>query len=186
MSSVAYAQLPIGFGIKAGVALTDAYAPGGGDPDLGPYTTQSYTKDYIVGPFVDLRLPLGLGAEADALYRPVSLQYISFGVTGSTYVVPSSMGRYTTWEFPILAKYRLPLPHIKPMIEIGPSFRAHASGAMALQDKGFTVGGGVEFKLPLIRLSSDLRYTRWASSDLVYGNFTPNRNQVELLFGISF
>lgn len=169
----AYAQLPFGFGIKGGLGLTDAYAT------VGSAFTQSAAKDPIVGAFAELRLPFGLGAEADALYRPVSLE----ANPGTTSFLPPN-GRYTTWEFPILAKYRLPVWHIKPIVEVGPSFRSHSSGALALTSSGLTVGGGVEFKVPVVRLSSDLRYTRWTQSD--FTDVLPNANQVELLFGISF
>lgn len=174
----AYAQLPIGFGIKGGVGLTDAY--GIAQPISG-LTTQSSAKDYIVGPFVELRLPFGFGVEADGLYRPVSFQSLPedfrIGILSSR--------RYTTLEFPVLAKYRLRLPHIKPVIEAGPAFRYHSSDAPQLTSTGFTMGAGIEFKLPVIRLSSDLRSTRWASTTSV-NDFNPNLNQVELLFGISF
>jgi hypothetical protein len=94
------------------------------------------------------------------------------------------VNRYTTFEFPVLAKYRLPIRDIKPIVEAGPSFRAGGSN-YGLRRFGFTVGGGVQFNLPVIRLSSDLRYTRWDSNSLIY-NDQPNSNQVELLFGISF
>jgi hypothetical protein len=96
--------------------------------------------------------------------------------------------RVNTFEFPLLAKYRLPVSRIKPVLEVGPSFRVGGSNnylTYNLAHDGFTVGGGLEFKLPLLRLSTDLRYTRWARSSST-AEATPNNNQVELLFGFSF
>jgi hypothetical protein len=173
----AYAQLPIDFGIKGGISLTDAYNASNSEP----FRTSSNAKDYIVGPFVDLRLVKDLGVEADALFRPVDL--VSFPKPGDIV----SVNHFTTWEFPVLAKYRFrcPLPILRPIIEAGPSFRAHAGSAPGLTASGFTLGGGVELKLPVVRLSSDLRYTRWQSPGSPTA-ISPEVNQVELLFGISF
>jgi hypothetical protein len=177
VSLSAYAQFPIDFGIKGGVSLTDAYR----SSSSGPFGTSSNAKDYIVGPFLDLRLVKDIGVEADALFRPVD--FVSFARVGDIL----SVSRFTTWEFPILAKYRfrLPFPILRPTIEAGPSFRAHARSAPGLTASGFTAGGGVELKLPVIRLSSDLRYTRWQSPGSPTST-SPELNQVELLFGISF
>ncbi len=173
---VAYAQLPLGYGVKGGVALTNEY--GTPPSTLG---ISSNGKDYIVGPFVELRLLLGVSIEADALYQPVSLQDLS-KVGGSLIT-----GNYASWEFPVLAKYhfRLPVPLVKPLVEAGPSFRVHSGSLPDLKVNGVTFGGGVEFKLPVIRLSSELRYTRWASPGSAAIS-SPNVNQVELLFGVSF
>jgi len=96
-------------------------------------------------------------------------------------------GRYTTWEFPVLAKYRVrtPLPLLRPLVEAGPSFRANAKSALSLTADGITVGGGIECKLAVIRVSGEVRYTRWqspGSSALA----SPNLNQAELLFGVAF
>jgi len=175
ISCVAYAQSPLGFGIKGGVALTNEY--GLTQTTLG---ITSNGKDYIVGPFAELRFPFGFGVEADALYQQVNLRNLPQIGTLTT-------ASYMSWEFPVLAKYRfrLPVPLIKPLIEAGPAFRAHSSSLPDLTAAGFAFGGGVEFKLPLIRLSSDLRYTRWASPGSA-ATTSPNVNQVELLFGIAF
>ena len=167
MTGAAYAQSPLGFGIKGGFPLTDAYT------QSAIVNAATNGKNYIVGPFAEIRLPFGLGVEGDALYHPVSLTNLT--------------STRATWEFPILAKYRfsLPVPLIKPLIEAGPAFRAHSSDLPNLTGNGFTFGGGVEFKLPVIRLSSDVRYTRWKSAGTGTNAF-PNANQVELLFGIGF
>lgn len=175
-SSVAEAQSPLGYGIKGGVALTDEYG--------SPQSTLGITsdgKDYIVGPFVELRLLHGVSVEADALYQQVNLQNLS-AIAGSL-----TKSSYVSWEFPVLAKYHfgLPVPLVRPLIEAGPAFRAQSGSLPGFTASGFTFGGGVEFKLPLIRLSSDLRYTRWASPGSTT-TASPNVNQVELLFGLSF
>lgn len=147
----------------------------------------SDNKDYIIGPTVELRLPLNLSVEADALYRPLSLKTQTG--TSSTSFTSSYSTRVSTWEFPILAKYRLPIPLAKPYIDAGPSFRHVGQLGSRLSSTGFAVGGGVEFHLPLVRVSPELRYTRWADdSKPASGTFRPasNLNQAELLVGFSF
>ena len=177
VSCIAYAQLPVDFGIKGGFSLTDAY---GHCCNTQPSATYSNAKDYLVGPFVELQLIKGFSVEADGLFRPVNL------VSSATLTNAFSVSRFTTWEFPVLAKVRLGrFPVIKPLIEAGPSFRVHVNRAPNLTADGFTAGAGVEFKLPVIHLSSDLRYTRWTSPGSA-ASTSPNLNQVELLFGISF
>jgi hypothetical protein len=177
ISCAAYAQLPLGFGVKGGFSLTDAY---GRCCNTQPSSTYSNAKDYIVGPFVELRLVKGLSVEADGLFRPVNL------VNSSQITNIFTVSHYTTWEFPLLAKVRLgSFPIVKPLIEAGPSFRAHTNSAPDITADGLTVGGGVELKVPLIHLSSELRYTKWKSPGSA-ASTSPNVNQVELLFGISF
>src|SRR5712692_10381755 len=85
----AFSQRLISFGVKGGVPLTDALS-------------QSRSKNYVIGPMVELKLPLGFAIEADALYRPLNL-------TAGSYTFGSSIARsfedVGSAEFPILAKY---------------------------------------------------------------------------------
>ena len=60
-SGAALAQ-PVSFGLKAGLPLTDLVSTVQGD-------TTAATRRYLVGPEVEVRLPLGLRVEFDALYR---------------------------------------------------------------------------------------------------------------------
>jgi hypothetical protein len=190
IAMTASAQSPVVFGVKGGIGITDAFSPGGDPPVV---FSQSATKDYIIGPTVDLRLPLGLSLEADALYRPESLEIQSVVVTNPTTnptlsTTPFEKQRVNTFEFPLLVKYRLPVSRIKPVLEVGPSFRAGGSNNYLTYDlahSGFTIGGGLEYKLPVLRLSTDLRFTEWAKSSST-SEATPNNNQVELLFGFTF
>jgi hypothetical protein len=164
----ASAQSPVGFGLKGGFPLTKPYS------ESGLQSGATNGRNYIVGPFAELRLDFGLSVEGDALYRPVSATNL--------------VSTHATWEFPVLVKYHfsLPAPIVKPLVEAGPAFRAHSSDLPNLTGDGFVIGAGVEFKLPLIRLSSDLRYVRWGSGNASGSNAFPNANQVEFLVGIGF
>ena len=59
------AQSPFGFGLKAGVPLNDALST---SPSSAiPYFEN--THRYVIGPFVEVRLPARFSVEVDALYR---------------------------------------------------------------------------------------------------------------------
>src|SRR5947208_11916846 len=85
---------PLGAGLKVGVPLTD-FVNAASNSNLRYLTT---TNRYLVGPFVELRLPFGLGVEFDALYRHLNYQELASSFTSSTTA--------NAWEFPLVAKYR--------------------------------------------------------------------------------
>jgi len=96
------------FGVLGGVRTTSSFT--------GDLTDES--KRYVIGPSVDLRLPLRFSAEVDALYR-------RFGYS-STFVAPIIPGSVTVtrerdnaWEVPVPAKYRLPIRGLHPFAGIG-------------------------------------------------------------------
>ncbi len=173
-------------GVIGGVGLTDAFS---NSSIIGVDTnsqTFSDAKDYIFGPSLQVNLPFGLAVEGDALYRPLSF------ATKNTVLssVISSSTRISSWEFPVLAKYRLPIPLAKPFIEAGPSFRTAGHMGGNLSNAGFTVGGGIELHAILVRISPQLRYTHWSADSAPATGVSPggssNQNQAEFLVGFSF
>jgi hypothetical protein len=192
------AQIPVSAGVKGGVALTDAFQRTsfliGDFYPYGELVTHFYSpsKDYLVGPFIELRLPFGLGVEADALYRYVHLSSaLETTVSAGSNLTPSTLSTLGenshVWEFPILAKYRFKLPIARPYLDAGPSFRVTNSFASALSNHGFAAGAGVDVKALVLHISPEVRYTRWGS-DSSAAAYLPhsNVNQVELLVGIAF
>ncbi len=193
LATAASAQWPVSIGVKGGVALTDAFENTnflyGDFYPYGEITIHNYSdsKDYLVGPFVDLRLPLGLGVEADALYRSLHLATV-YAFAGGTPV--PDLQRDNTWEFPILAKYRFKLPIARPYVDAGPSFRTSRSiSQTTLSNPGIAAGAGVDVKALLLHISPEIRYTRWAADSIQAGTSGPphsNVNQVEFLVGVAF
>lgn len=185
---MATAQHLLSFGIKGGVPMTGAFADTtthGVDTILHAFTDG---KNYMIGPTAELNLPLGLSVEVDALYRPLNL-------TTTNTVVPrlttTRSNDINSWEFPILGKYHFAhLPIVKPYAEAGPIFRHVASDASYLSKAGFALGGGVDLKLPILRIGPEIRYSRWGGDKTASPFFTvvaPSRlNQAEFLIGISF
>jgi hypothetical protein len=194
---------PFGFGLKAGVPLTDLVATVP-SPRFG---FNSDTKRFVIGPTAELRLPFGLGIEVDALYRRLNYE-------GSGTLVDVLTNNRTTgnaWEFPVLGKYRFPSKVVRPYVEAGIAFdtlsglsqtvtstllpnrvtTSTTSNPPELKNtttRGFVMGAGIEIKALVIRLSPSLRYTRWGSSHIEdpLGLIRSNRNQAEFLLGITF
>ena len=191
---------PVGFGVKAGVPLTNFVSAA----HSGTFDWDSSTNRYIVGPTVELRLPGGFGIEVDALYR--RLHYNGSGLVGNAFTSSSTTGN--NWEFPLLFKYRIPTEVVKPYIDAGIAWntltgiRQTVSNAASTVSSGFTanppelhrnvsegfvVGVGVDVHV-LLHISPEVRYTRWGSGLLQDANgiLQTKRDQAEFLVGITF
>jgi hypothetical protein len=152
------------------------------------------STNFIIGPTFQVNLPLSLRFEVDALYRPYSFSETSVTLTGSGITTVSAM----QWSFPFLLQYRIktPLPLVKPFVEAGVSFDHLADissaasnitsgpGTLLRQSNASVVlGGGVDVKIPFIRLSGELRYIHEGSADF---QAISNLNQAEVLVGVHF
>lgn len=184
-SGMSYGQR-ISFGVKSGVPLTDAFSDQttqGVDTMVHSF---SESKNYVIGPVIELGLPLGFAVEADALYRPLNL-------TVDSTIVPQPTIRSETdiasWEFPILGKYYLfHTPGLHPYVEVGPIFRAVGHEAPYLSNSGVALGGGVNIQIWKLRIMPELRYSRWGhdAATAALAAFPSNLNQAEFLIGIGF
>ncbi|HUE03990.1 MAG TPA: hypothetical protein VMR62_30840 [Bryobacteraceae bacterium] len=144
----------------------------------------SVSKRYVVGPELDIGLPLGLGFEADALYRREGFQ--------SSDLTTHENGN--SWQFPLLLKYRLPFPLVKPVLECGYAPRVingPISDYASPVSHGIVIGGGVQFGIGRLRLSPVVRYTHWNNVGVVV--VFPNgptiqsaQNQVDILVGVGW
>lgn len=142
-----------------------------------------------IGPTVQVNLPAGFRFEIDALYRPIAYQI-------ATSVVTTNISG-SQWRFPVLLQYRLgkhPLVH--PYVEGGLSFDTltnlqRAAGLLSTQpgavvkttDAGLVLGFGADIKVPFIRISPEIRYTRQFSSEF---QGISELNQAEFLVGLRF
>jgi hypothetical protein len=190
-------------GIKAGVRLGDEFSG-----SFGAISDES--KRYTVGPMLDLRLPLRLGIEFDVLYQPVGYTAQNFDFDFFT-----SRERSNSWEFPVIAKYRLPgFARAAPYVGIGYAPRvvygSRVDGVIEYDQRGniiavsstkldtnfdtthgLVIEGG--FKLPVSRfhIAPEIRYTRWNKSFLNLGGlhgfgYSSQQDQVEVLFGLTW
>jgi hypothetical protein len=174
----AFGAGPLAFGVKGGTALNDlvdAQAP-----------VQSLFRRWTLGPMIDLDLPLGLGVEFDALYRSTGYE-----------VSPNLQTSSSSWEFPLLVKYKFKGAVARPYVGAGVSFRHIGDLSLLNQpaqvfqfqsgSTGFVMEGGVRIDLKLIKLAPELRYTYWGNQPLKIGNLVQyGQNQVEVLIGLTF
>jgi hypothetical protein len=153
-------------GFRAGVPLTDALNTSG--------VFKSKPKRYTVGPSLELRLPMGIGFEFDALYRKMA------------YAAGGSETSASSWQFPLLFKYRLPAPVAHPFVTAGPVFHSLGEALNFGPDRGFALGGGLDIKLPKVHVSPEVRYTRWGGTKDRTPGVLFNKNQVDFLVGFTF
>ncbi len=158
-----HAQL-IDWGVKGGFPMKDALD--------SAISLKPSSQHWTVGPMVELNLPLGLGVEANALYRKVG------AATASTLYESSS------WTFPVLAKYKFPGTLARVYAVGGYSFRTIAD-IPSLWDSnsaGFVLGAGIRYNLKLIKISPEFRWTRYSGNPTT----TATKDQADFLIGITF
>ena len=170
-----------------------------------PTYGSSNSKPYLVGPKIEVGLPLHFALEADMLYSRL----------GNTSYIPSIANESTirtianSWAFPVLVKYRLPVARTHPFLSLGLGPR-HASGRInaihygyypsdvtfssvgwQAHDHAWVLGGGIEIGLWKIRTTPELRYLRWkvpsspSPNDASYYLTVP-QNEGQLLLGIGW
>jgi Outer membrane protein beta-barrel domain len=157
----------LSYGFKIGAPITDIVE--------GKGNVTASTTRMTIGPMFDIRLPMGLGIEADALYKRFSANSGSGNQSAGS------------WEFPILGKYRMPGIIARPYAEAGFTFNKLGSiAAFKLEDrKGIVLGAGVDVSLPKVHIAPEIRYTRF-NQKTTFLSLIPNVNQAEFLVGISF
>jgi hypothetical protein len=168
-TSVVSSAQSVGVGLKIGTLLSDALSP----------KNDGTNHALVIGPSVELRLPVGLSIEADALYQSGELDSLTPGAS--------------RWQFPIVAKHDFLKGPLRPYVEGGLSF-SHLTdlkdipGVIHSSNYGFVLGAGLDFKLLFFRVSSEVRYNVWAFKDIINpsSNFDQKRGQALLLVGFGF
>ena len=191
VSTSAFAQFAIG--VKGGAPLTDFFHV----VDNPGATFRSSSTPFIVGPTIEVHFPFGFGVEFDALYR-------KFHYDASSNLVDAVVNgkAANAWEFPILLKYRVPGVIVRPFLDAGFAFDHWSGVSQVIQtpsslltntnvsgtNKGVVLGAGLEFNLHLVRVSPEIRYTRWGATNLADfgGVLRSNKNQAEVLIGLTF
>ncbi len=185
-ASIAGAQ-SLSVGILGGAPFSDIVK--NGSVNINSTTFSPTSPHFTIGPTIQVNLPLGLRIEVDALFRPYDLS-----VSGPQ-VNQDLSGQQ--WRFPALLQYRFKTPLVKPFVSAGFSYE-HLSGISSAfktaitsgpgtllhQDNvGIVLGAGADIKVPLVRVSGELRYTRLILSD--FANVS-DLNQAEVIFGVHF
>jgi hypothetical protein len=177
-SSLLPAQLVVG--VKGGLPLNDAIKL---RSQVSNRTVETSTTPFVIGPMIELRLPFGIGAEFDMLWKRYKQTVGSEGITDSS------------WELPLVAKYRLPGLVFRPYVEAGITHQRLGSVLTSLRAvsrldtaevtselrRGGVFGLGLEAGGGRTRFSLGGRYSRWQSTTLV-----PSANFIDVLAGITF
>lgn len=193
----------VSMGLKAGARLGDEFSDTNG-------TLHDESKRYTLGPMVELKLPVRFSLEVDALYQPVGYNVHNFDFNFST-----SRERSSSWQFPIVAKYRLPgVLRIAPYVGVGYAPRVvygsrvdgqinydlqgHITAVSSTKldttydtTHGLVIAGGATVPVSRFHISPEIRYTRWNRPFLDhegshgFGYFS-QQHQVELLFGLTW
>jgi hypothetical protein len=189
LASAAASGQSLSVGMLGGAGLNNVVH----SASVGSLQSVADSDNFTVGPSIRVNLPLSLRIEVDAIYRPYHFSFLGSGSSAATYLVSAQQ-----WRFPVLLQYRLGgAPLVHPFVEAGLSFDHLASisdaansvitsGPGALlhpSDASFVLGGGVDVKIPFVRLSGELRYSRQTVSNFAA---ISNLNQAEVLFGVHF
>jgi hypothetical protein len=134
-----------------------------------------------VGPALEIHPTRHLSIELNGFYRPLRENYKIVLDNGTVYS-SFTYTRAATWQFPVLAKYRVRWGKVKPFAEAGPSFRLPVA---SLSAEGATAGAGVEMQWHALHIAPAFRFTRWGTGDSpASSEFV--RNEATVLVGFSF
>lgn len=170
------------------------------------------TKKYVIGPTMEIRVVTRWAVELDALYNRTD--YSGFvGIQSPVYPIGvgviSSSAVVNSWEFPVMVKHRFSFDRVGLFVDAGPSFRYVGVSSQVtstifgappnvtsfttdhpneLQNRfsaGFTVGGGIELHYGKLRISPEVRYTRWGFPNIEQGALASNPDQLTFLLGLT-
>jgi hypothetical protein len=180
LSVAAYAQRPSP-GLKVGVPVSAVCVA----ESRTRFGSANVCADrYLIGPAIAVEIAGPLSLDFAALFTRMQLQG---GVRpASIYPSFSTQRDGTSWEFPIMGKYRLLRRRLGPFVGVGPTFRrVHFNGQNTIVDisgppsgqvvtsvsdveetrwqAGLVLGGGMELRTRFVRFSPELRYSHWVS-----------------------
>jgi hypothetical protein len=111
---------------------------------------------------------------------------------------------FNQWEIPGLFKYNISLGHFRPFVDFGASYRhissigqetflgsgpTYLDNSAAIANRnsfGGVAGFGITFKKGPFELTPEARYTRWTNNSFAADGLRSNKDQGDILLGISF
>lgn len=158
--------------------------------DQAPYGFDE-SKIFTVGPTAEVALPHHFAIETGFLFKRIGTSY-RFRYNNSDF---NQRLRGNSFEIPVVGKYYLHDRSIfKPYLGLGVAARRtfqtselspprSTFESLSPWGLGAVAAAGVQFGAGRLKLSPEVRYTRWSRE----GQQIPrNRNQAEFLLGISF
>lgn len=175
------------FGFKGGIPLNRVFEggtpTGAGVVPVARNIASRASGNWVVGPTAELHLPFGLGVEANALYRRYEVTQTQPGVAE----VKRAGG---SWEFPLLAKVRIPAVVVQPYLGAGIHFQNLRElpaffGQPTTNRFGSVLAAGISLPTPGAKLSGEIRYSRFNDQTLPAGRLGAT-NQFDVLIGLTF
>lgn len=172
--------------MAAGMARADALSFGvrGGAPFGEAFEKESRfnlvgRNRFLLGPTLELRLPMGFGASFDFLYRRFVFEAAGTERQGAG-----------QWEFPLMLRYRFPGVAARPFLAAGPIFhKITGITSPRSSSAGVVFGAGLDLKVPLLNITPEIRYSRRFQDVVVLtgpGSLDANKNQVDFVVGFTF
>lgn len=143
------------FGVKGGVPFTDILEATGvinSGVSNASILVLKRSDDYLIGPVAELRIPFGFAIEVDGIYRGAEYHLTTNDIT-------TTLDAHS-WEIPYLAKFRFPIPLLKPFVSAGGAYRTFTdlpNNIVTPTHNAFVLGGGLELRLGKLRLSGEGR-----------------------------
>ena len=199
--------IPVTDMFSTGQASTATLTSGTGTSSFAPFAPGSvFTSSvprYEFGVSAEFHLPLHLRFEVDGLFKRGGFD--NTGFYGNNGIAGYSRTSFNQWEIPGLFKYNIAMGHFRPFIDLGASYRhistinqrtyadglatLYADNSPALRNRnsfGGVAGFGITFKKGPFELTPEARYTRWANSAFATDGLRSNKDQGDILLGISF
>ena len=138
-------------------------------------------RSMIAGPSLEIHWNPHLSVELDALHKPLRSRFLTILDNGVRSDELTSTAA-ATWQFPVLAKYRVSWGKVDTFVEAGPSFRLPQ---WDLSTHGLTAGVGIELQLHALKVSPAIRFTHWGP-ETGFGSSGISRNEASVLVGLFF
>jgi len=179
--ALAQNRIEFNFGVRTGVPFTVPFESRLTGP-ASTYSSYAFSRPPVtVGPTLAVVVHDRIAIQFDALYQRNTINSSFFNGTTSV----SSSARPSWWEFPLVADYAILKGPIRPFggggILLGETF----SDRFQSQLPAFVINGGLEWRIPLVVIRPELRYTRWQSVSQST-SVARRENQFEYLVGFSF
>lgn len=180
---------PLIIGVRAGAPFTDIL------DSVSEGDVRTATRDYVVGPTVGLKLPAGFSVEADALFQRIDID----ATTDESQVLSVSA---SAWQFPVMLKFApggavapmigagVAVRHLRDFGDVGDYLTGDSGESLVNRNTvGVVIGGGLMLRTGGVRITPEIRYTRWGSNSISEGFrqfLTGNKNDAMFLVGLTF
>jgi hypothetical protein len=206
----ASAQL-IGLGVKGGLNFTNLSGSFSVEDEDIEVDDLKYKTGFVIGASYNIGLLPTISLQPEILYASKGAKFEeSISFEGETFNLDGTLD-LTYIEIPLLVKVNLPTPGFSPNFYAGPAvaFRSAAKAKFEYSgvfmgipfsesdefdikddvkstDFGLVLGAGLDFGLPVFKLTADLRYTMGLTSIAEEGDIDIKNKAISLMVGVVF